>query len=174
MWSEIGNLVCLRHFFTSTAVANYTYFFKSSVSLHTCATCSELPSNIRTMALHFFSWRTIQYLNREQGSYNRWLLRTHGQRDFFFGEQLCFNLPIIDKNQWQRIILRDWKSYQRALVTMRCASKDVHRMRMFCRPKDAHIFSPAYQHINNICVRYAKSFIYSVWFLSVRIKNKEK
>ena len=40
--SNLGNLICVRHWLTSTAVANLKF-------LHTCATCSESPSDIRTM-----------------------------------------------------------------------------------------------------------------------------
>ena len=43
--SDIGYLICLRHLFRSRAVTNLIFFllFKMTISLHTCATSSELP-----------------------------------------------------------------------------------------------------------------------------------
>ena len=47
---RIGNFISLKHLFRSTAGANFSY-----ASLHICATCSELPTNISTMfRLHSF------------------------------------------------------------------------------------------------------------------------
>ena len=46
VWSEIGNVSYVRHLFRSRA--NLIFFHKIHVFLHTCATCSELPSNVST------------------------------------------------------------------------------------------------------------------------------
>ena len=47
---EIGQLVCLRHLFPSTSLANSKFIFiKDMIFLH-MRICSELPSNISTMA----------------------------------------------------------------------------------------------------------------------------
>ena len=42
MLSEIGKLICLSQFFEK-------HFYKIPVFFHTCATCSEIPSNRSTM-----------------------------------------------------------------------------------------------------------------------------
>ena len=47
-WSEIGALICLRHLFRSTAVADLKSISKRPVCLHTGATIAELPSDIVT------------------------------------------------------------------------------------------------------------------------------
>ena len=47
VWNDLGNLICLKHLFTSTAVTNVEYIKKKSLSLHTCG--SELPSDISIM-----------------------------------------------------------------------------------------------------------------------------
>ena len=51
VWVEIGNLICLRHLFRSGAVVNINLFGKKHVYLHTCATCSKLPSKTMTKRL---------------------------------------------------------------------------------------------------------------------------
>ena len=43
--SEIDNLICFRHLYRSTAVANSKFALKGSVFLLTCAMRFELPSN---------------------------------------------------------------------------------------------------------------------------------
>ena len=49
VWSNLGNLIYLEHLFRSAEVTNQIFFLRKTVLLHTCATSSELPSNIRTM-----------------------------------------------------------------------------------------------------------------------------
>ena len=51
VWSDIGYLNCLRHLFGSRVVIYIWHFvlLSEKTYLHTCATCSELPSNISTM-----------------------------------------------------------------------------------------------------------------------------
>ena len=52
VWSEIGYLTCLRHLFRSRVATIKIEFFslkKRYFFLHTCASCSKLPSNISTM-----------------------------------------------------------------------------------------------------------------------------
>ena len=44
VWSDIGYSIRLSHLFSARAITNL-------ILLHTCATCSELPSNISTMVL---------------------------------------------------------------------------------------------------------------------------
>ena len=47
--SKIHNLTYLRHLFTSTA-SNFVYIYLNiCFTIHFCAMCSELPSNIGTM-----------------------------------------------------------------------------------------------------------------------------
>ena len=46
VWSDIGYLICSRHLTIPRTVINLGFFRKD---LHTCATCSLLPSNINTM-----------------------------------------------------------------------------------------------------------------------------
>ena len=64
VWNDIGNLVCLRHFFNRQQLKRtFFYFLNTPVILYTCATSSGLPSYIRTMAqgsrkkrTSFFQW----------------------------------------------------------------------------------------------------------------------
>ena len=51
VWSEIGNLICLRYLSRSKAVVNLKCTLRNTCFLHTCATCSELPSNLSAMIL---------------------------------------------------------------------------------------------------------------------------
>ena len=44
-----GISICRRHFVTSKESSNPIFFRKRPILSHTCATCSELPSNISTM-----------------------------------------------------------------------------------------------------------------------------
>ena len=53
VWSEIGNFSPLRYSLRSRAVANCFDRYKKNLFLCTCATVSELPSNISTMVLLF-------------------------------------------------------------------------------------------------------------------------
>ena len=47
---DLGNLLCQRHLFKSTAVEKLSFFLlKRPVLIHTYATWSELPSVIHTM-----------------------------------------------------------------------------------------------------------------------------
>ena len=50
--SDLGYLICLRHLFKSRTVTNLK---ESHIFLHTCAKCSELPSNISTMSFLFYA-----------------------------------------------------------------------------------------------------------------------
>ena len=47
VWSLSGNLICLRHLFTLTAVSVFSE--KGPIFLHFCQTLSKLPSNVSTM-----------------------------------------------------------------------------------------------------------------------------
>ena len=49
--SEIGYLICLRHFFLDIESSHKSEFFysKNLLFCYTCATCYDLPSNISTM-----------------------------------------------------------------------------------------------------------------------------
>ena len=49
VWSNPGNLIYLEHLFRSAEVTNQIFFLRKTVLLHTRATSSELPSNIRTI-----------------------------------------------------------------------------------------------------------------------------
>ena len=47
--SPTGNAIWVRHSITSTQIAKSIFFLKMIYFVYTCATCSELPSDIRTM-----------------------------------------------------------------------------------------------------------------------------
>ena len=47
--SNLCYLICLRHLIRSREVTNPIIFRKIRIFHHTCAICSELPSNVRTM-----------------------------------------------------------------------------------------------------------------------------
>ena len=53
MCIEIGNLICLRHFYRLTVIVNLKLLLKKTC-VH-CATYSELPYNSNTM-FFFFKW----------------------------------------------------------------------------------------------------------------------
>ena len=50
IWNESGISICERHLDTSKKSLNPISFFESPISLHMCATYSDLPSYISTMA----------------------------------------------------------------------------------------------------------------------------
>ena len=56
LWSDLGYLICLRQLIRSRAITYLTFFQKRAIFLHTCAACSELPSNIRTMGKDEIFW----------------------------------------------------------------------------------------------------------------------
>ena len=56
VWSEINNLTCLRHLSRSRAVRILKLFSRQYIFSLTCAMCSELPSNISTMATIVTDW----------------------------------------------------------------------------------------------------------------------
>ena len=43
-------LIWLRHSVSSKVITNRSFYLKIPIYLHTCATCSELPSDVNTMA----------------------------------------------------------------------------------------------------------------------------
>ena len=67
MLSEIGDLICFRHLFRLRAVATFRGIFLIPVFLHACATLSELPSNISTMAIYILH-RLKYRVHRETSS----------------------------------------------------------------------------------------------------------
>ena len=61
VWSNLGYLNCLNRFFVLTSVT--PLIFSSSeiayIYLHTCATSSELPTNLMSMILNDISLEVI-------------------------------------------------------------------------------------------------------------------
>ena len=56
--SDLGHLICLRHLIRSRAVT-ILIFSAKTIFIHTCTTCFELPSYIRTMVgtkIHMIAW----------------------------------------------------------------------------------------------------------------------
>ena len=50
LWRKLGISICLRHLVTSIELSNPSFFSqKTPILLNTCATCSELPTYIRTV-----------------------------------------------------------------------------------------------------------------------------
>ena len=48
IWSKSGISICFKHLVKSKKSSNPIFFRKRPILLHTCATCSELPSYIST------------------------------------------------------------------------------------------------------------------------------
>ena len=49
MWSEIDNMICLRHLVRSTAGANLKLIFKKTFYVQRCVLCSKLLYDIATI-----------------------------------------------------------------------------------------------------------------------------
>ena len=55
IWSKSGIAICWRHLVTSYESSNPIFFLEKTYFLHKCATSSELPSNVSTMAENYNS-----------------------------------------------------------------------------------------------------------------------